>query len=103
LFSLTSKQDSPQLNPAIQYGSLISVISIFGLFSGIIFGKASINTFVKPLFIDALILNIFFNPLAVRCSPLIIKSIAALNKIKSLPENGALFFFVNRGYLRKWV
>jgi hypothetical protein len=45
---LTSKQDKPVLNPAIQLESGISVVSILGWSTAIILGIASINICDKP-------------------------------------------------------
>lgn len=92
---LTSKQDSPVLNPAIQLGSGISVVSILGRSTGIILGIASINIWDKPLFIDALILIIFSNPSIVICSLWAIKSTTVLNSSKSAR------FCESKGYLSK--
>jgi len=77
------KEPSASINPISQFGSMILVDSIFGLFTGEISVKDKLQISVKPLFIEALILTIFFKPSIVKCSFLFIKHIADLNKRKS--------------------
>jgi hypothetical protein len=55
------------VKPTIQLGSGVFVFSITGLFTGIILGKALVNSSVKPLFIEAFIDRALSNPLGVRC------------------------------------
>ena len=56
------------MNPTSQWGDGISLKLTKGLATVITSGKELINTSDKPLFIEALMPTIFFNPSVVRCS-----------------------------------
>jgi hypothetical protein len=71
---MISKQPSASVKPVSQEGSLISVEKTVGLSTGMLSGKEENNSFVKPLFIDALMLRIFSKPSLVRCCLLFIIS-----------------------------
>jgi len=92
----TKKQTSASMNPTSQWGDGISLKLTKGLATVITSGKELINTSDKPLFIEALMPTIFFNPSVVRCSFFFIKHTICLNNSKSA------CFCVNNGYLSKW-
>ena len=68
------------MNPANHCGSGIGEYWTKGLSTGRILGKAASIPEERPLFIDALIATILFNPSTVRCSLFKTKFIASLNK-----------------------
>ena len=93
---LIMNEPSPEVNPAIQFGSGIRGFSTIGLTTGTTSGKANLTFSDKPRFIEALIATIFRNPSKVKCSLRWIFSTTLLKKLKS--EH----FWVIKGYLSKW-
>jgi len=53
------KQPSPEVNPANQKGSLMTIFSTMGLSTGILLGKANFKFVGIPKLIEALRLRIF--------------------------------------------
>ena len=88
---------SPSVNPDSHWGFVNPDKSVPWQGTGLVLGKADFNLADNPLFIEALILTIFCKPSEVRCSFRFIISKARFKSSKSAR------FWVNSGYLSKWV
>nr|QTG38697.1 hypothetical protein [Ganoderma sp. TQC-2021a] len=95
LYIFISKVPSPFTNPVIHWGSGILSVFTLGLLTGTMLLKFDFTIWERPVFIEAFILIIWFNPSIVRWSLLFIRYTMVLNSKKSAA------FWVNKVYFKK--